>query len=121
MEIKDFNDIRIVAFLADNRPGYIEFALNKNGNYVWRHLEVKENETFSVFHPFPRKILFVTNNENKIAKMQVDINEQKFEQDFPPFKATVTFVDLPQTDKSEYTFMNYEYYDKDGFIIKEFE
>ncbi|MGM0879279.1 MAG: hypothetical protein ACQEWV_32770 [Bacillota bacterium] len=121
LEIKDFDDLRIVAFLANNRPGYIEFTENKKGNYVWRHLEVKENETFSSFHLFPRKIIFVTNNENEIAKMQVDINEQKFEREFIPNKATVTWADLPQTDKNEYTFRNYKYYDKDGIIIKEFE
>ncbi|MGM0867463.1 MAG: hypothetical protein ACQEWF_22640 [Bacillota bacterium] len=121
LEIRDFNDLRIVAILANNRPGYIEFTENKQGNYVWRHLEVKENETFSSFHVSPRKIMFVTNNENEIAKMQVEINEQKFEQEFFQNKATVTWVDLPQTDKNEYTFRNYKYYDKDGIIIKEFE
>ncbi|MFC0274603.1 hypothetical protein ACFFIX_25075 [Metabacillus herbersteinensis] len=118
LEIKDFDDLRIVAFLANNRPGYIEFTENKKGNYVWRHLEVKENETFSSFHISPRKIMFVTNNENEIAKMQVDLNEQKFEREYIPNKATVTWADLPQTDKNEYTFRNYKYYDKDGIIIK---
>ncbi|WP_417899696.1 hypothetical protein ABN702_05240 [Bacillus haimaensis] len=121
LEIKDFDDFRIVGFLANNRPGCIEFTENKKGNYIWRNIEVKENETFSSFHISPRKMMFVTNNENEIAKMQVDINEQKFEREFIPNKATVTWADLPQTDNNEYTFRNYKYYDKDGIIIKKFE
>lgn len=121
LEIKDFDDQRIVAFLANNRPGCMEFTENKKGNYIWRNIEVKENETFSSFHISPRKMMFVTNNENEIAKMQVDINEQKFEREFIPNKATVTWADLPQTDNNEYTFRNYKYYDKDGIIIKKFD
>ncbi|MFE7061987.1 hypothetical protein ACFVAD_07530 [Sutcliffiella sp. NPDC057660] len=121
LEIKDFNDLRIVAFLANNKPGCIEFTENKKGNYIWRNIEVKENETFSSFHISPRKMMFVTNNENEIAKMQVDINEQNFEREFIPNKATVTWADLPQTDNNEYTFRNYKYYDKDGIIIKKFD
>ncbi|WP_156509824.1 hypothetical protein [Rossellomorea aquimaris] len=121
LEIKDFDDLRIVAFLANNKPGYIEFTENKKGNFIWRYIEVKENETFSSFNISPRKMMFVTNNENKIAKLQVDINEQRFKWDFIPNKATVTWADLPQTDNNQYTFRNYKYFNKDGIIIKEFE
>ncbi|TYS59514.1 hypothetical protein FZC76_22040 [Sutcliffiella horikoshii] len=121
LEIKDFDEQRIAAFLANNRPGCIEFTEDKKGNYIWRYIEVNENEEFSFFQISPRKMIFVTNNENEIAKMQVDINGQKFEQEFIPNKATVTWAELPQTDNKEYIFRNYKYFDKDGIIIKKFE
>lgn len=121
LEIKDFNEQRIAAFLANNRPGCIELIEDKKGNYIWRYIEVNENEEFSTFHISPRKMIFVTNNENEIAKMQVDINGRKFEREFILNKATVTWADLPQIDNNEYTFRNYRYYDKDGIIIEKFE
>lgn len=33
LEIKDFNDIRVAAFLSNNSPAYIQFYKNKDGNY----------------------------------------------------------------------------------------
>jgi hypothetical protein len=125
LQVKDFNHLRIVAFLSNNSPGYIEFHKDKDGNYVWKHIEVKHNEPFSSFllhlnRTENPRFMFITNNENEIAKMQVTVNEHKLEQEFLPNQVTVTWVDLPQTDKSEYTFQNYKYYDKDGNLIKEY-
>ena len=65
------------------------------------------------------KMMFVTNDENKISKMQVDINEKTLEQNFTPNQATVTWVDLLQTNKNTYEFRNYKYYDENGNLIKE--
>ncbi|MGJ7922109.1 hypothetical protein [Neobacillus sp. LXY-4] len=121
LKIIDFDNLRIAAFLSNNSPGYIQFDKNKDGNYEWESFEVRDDETFSFFIPDERKYLFVTNNENKIAKMQVSINGQRFEQEFTPDKSTVTWVDLPKNDKREYTYRNYRFYDKDGNIIKEYE
>ncbi len=121
LEIKDFNDLRVVAFLSNNSPGYIQFNKNKDNNYKWNHIEVMDNETFSSFIPDLPMFMFVTNNENEIAKMQVTINGEKLEQEFTPNEATVNWMDLPQTDKNEYTFRNYKYYDKDGNLIEENE
>lgn len=47
--IKDFNDVRIVGFLYNNRPAYIEFYKNNKGNYKWRSIEVRQDETLSSF------------------------------------------------------------------------
>lgn len=80
-----------------------------------------DNETFSSFIPDLPMFMFVTNNENEIAKMQVTINGEKLEQEFTPNEATVNWMDLPQTGKNEYTFRNYKYYDKDGNLIEENE
>ncbi|MBB6454946.1 hypothetical protein HNQ94_003435 [Salirhabdus euzebyi] len=56
--------------------------------------------------------MLVTNNENKIAKMQVDINGTTLEQYFTPYQATVTWVDFPHENINSYEFRNYKYYDK---------
>ncbi len=115
--IKDMNDRRYAGFLSNNNPGYIQFQKNKDGNYRWQHIEVNVNEAFSAFAPEPRLFMIVTNEENKIAKMQVSVNGQEIEQEFTPYKASVTWMFLPKTEKSHYTFQNYKYYDKDGELI----
>ncbi|MFD3768505.1 MULTISPECIES: hypothetical protein [Paenibacillus] len=116
--IKDMNDRRYAGFLSNNNPGYIQFQKNKDGNYRWQHIEVNVNEAFSAFAPEPRLFMIVTNEENKIAKMQVSVNGQEIEQEFTPYKASVTWMFLPKTEKSHYTFQNYKYYDKDGELIR---
>ncbi|MFD2614151.1 hypothetical protein [Paenibacillus gansuensis] len=83
-------------------------------------LPLSDDETFSSFIPdHLRMFMFVTNNQNEIAKMQVIINGWKLEQMFIPYKASVAWVDFPETDNSLYEFQNYKYYDKDGNLIKE--
>ena len=37
LEINDFDDVRIVAFLSNNKPSYIEFNKNEKGKF---HLEI---------------------------------------------------------------------------------
>lgn len=122
--IKDFNDVRIVGFLYNDRPAYIEFYKNKRGNYKWRHIEVRYDETLSSFflvlhNNISPKLMYVSSHQNKITKMQVEVNGQKVEQQFPPNKASITWVDLPQTDKNGYTFRNYKFYDVEGNLIKD--
>lgn len=64
-------------------------------------------------------MMFVTNYDSEIARMQVGVNESTLEQNFTPYQATVTWVDLPKTNKDNYEFRNYKYYDKNGNLIKE--
>lgn len=119
LQINDFDEVRIVSFLSNNSPSYIEFN-KKKGNFAWRYVESRNDESFSMFLPLgSSKILFVTNYENDIAKMQVDINEITVEQYFTPYQATVTWIDLPHTDKDKYEYRNYKYYDENGNEIKE--
>ncbi|MDU0204766.1 MULTISPECIES: hypothetical protein [Paenibacillus] len=120
LEVKDFNDRRVVGFLSNNSPGYIQFRKNEDGNFLWSYIQVSEDEKFSSFIPEHLSMfMIVANNENEIAKMQVSINGQKLEQRFIPYKATVAWVNFPDTDSSQYEFRNYKYYDKDGNLIKE--
>ncbi|PFA62798.1 hypothetical protein CN378_17290 [Bacillus sp. AFS015802] len=121
LEIKDFDEWRYTAFLADHSPGYVEFQKNKNGNYRWKHLEVAEGETFASFDLFDQKLVYVTNDENEIARMEVEINGEKVQRQFTPNKETVTWAELPLNDEQEYTFRNYRYYDQEGNTISEFE
>lgn len=125
LEVKDINDLRVVAILGNNSPGYIEFHKDEAGNYIWRHIEVKNNEPFSSFllhlnRKESPKFMFVTNNQNEIAKMKVTVNGHILEEEFLPNQKTVTWVDLPETDKDDYEFRNYKYYDNDGNLIKEY-
>ncbi|MED4534901.1 hypothetical protein [Metabacillus fastidiosus] len=106
LEIKDFNDVRIVGFLYNNRPAYTEFYRSNIGNYKWRSIEVRQDETLSSFSPLlPNnirpKLMYVSNYENKITQIQVDINGELIEQKFLPNKAKVTWVDFPKTDKTD--------------------
>ena len=118
--VKDFNGIRIVGFLGDNSPAYIEFHKNQKGNYIWRHIEAGNKESFRLFLPLikGKKFMFMANNHNKIAKIQVNVNGETIEQKFTPFTETVTWIDLPQSDTGEYEFLDYKYYDKDGNLIQ---
>ena len=121
LEIKDFNETRIVSMLADNRPGYIEFNKNKKGNYEWRHIEVTNEGTFGFYLPKinkESKIMIVTNPNNNMAKLSVKINNQYIEQLINPIQSSVTWIDLPQTENNEYRFDNYKYFDQNGQLIK---
>ncbi|MFC7062743.1 hypothetical protein [Halobacillus seohaensis] len=120
LKINDFNKVRIVGFLSNSNPSYIEFHKNEEGNYVWKHIESKNDESFSLFLSSVEgsKMMFVTNNNNKIAEMHVEINGNTLERKFTPHKASVTWIDMPQTNKDSYEFRNYKYYDKGGNLIK---
>ena len=49
LEIRDFDDIRMVGFLSDNSPAYIHFIKNKRGNYEWKHIEKSPDQSFASF------------------------------------------------------------------------
>ncbi|RBP00213.1 hypothetical protein [Rossellomorea aquimaris] len=122
VQIDDFDDVRIVGFLANHRPSYIEFVQNDKGNYVWRYIESDQDGTMGMFLPGSlRKIMFVTNDENDIAKMTVDINGKTLEQTFPPYKQSVSWMDLPKSKDGGYEYRNYTFYDKTGSLIEEYE
>ncbi|WP_112180446.1 hypothetical protein [Paraliobacillus zengyii] len=122
LDMKDYDDIRIVGFLSDRDPAYIEFDKNDNGDYVWSYIESDTKKSFSIFYPLTliegSKAIFVTNDESKVARMQVDINGTDLEQTFRPFKASVTWLDLPQTNEDSYEFSDYKYFDKDENLIQ---
>ncbi|MCK5763671.1 MAG: hypothetical protein KAH05_06095, partial [Clostridiales bacterium] len=49
LDMKDFGDDRIVGFLSDETPAYIEFSKNDEGNYSFVYTEMYTNNSFSTF------------------------------------------------------------------------
>ncbi|UJF33455.1 hypothetical protein [Paenibacillus hexagrammi] len=120
LEVRDFDDQRVVGFLSNHRPGCIQFRKNSDGDFDWSFIQVRNNETFSYFIPdhLPMFML-VASPENEIAKIQVRINGQKLEQHVIPHKAAVAWIDFPESEDHHYEFRDYTYYDKDGNLMKE--
>ena len=123
LEIKDFNDARIVAFLSNNNPAYIQFSKNQNDNYERRFIERHTGETFSIFlihlsydGSVNSKLMIVTNQFNNIAKMELEVNKQVIVQEFSINQKSVTWIDLPKDDNLVF---KYKYYDKDGNELTE--
>ncbi|WP_423800797.1 hypothetical protein [Neobacillus sp. SAB-20_R2A] len=123
LEIKDIKKERVVPFLLNNNPGYIQFTKNNRGNYEWNHIEKRENQSFSSFlvhlqgEELPNlKFLFVTNEHNEIAKVELDVNGQVFKQEFKVHESSAAWIDLPKHKSAEY---KYKYYDENGNLIDE--
>lgn len=123
LEIKDISDVRVVGFLSNNNPAYVQFFKNQKGNYEWSHIEKSENQSFATYliqestnRAKFSKFMIVTNQANDIAKMQLGINEQVIEQEFSVNQKSVTWIDLPESQGDTYTF-KYKYYDKEGNLI----
>ncbi len=123
LEIKDIKNERIVPFLINNNPGYIQFTKNKTGNYEWKHIEKKGNQSFASFlvnlqgKELPNlKFLFVINEDNEIAKVELDVNGQVFKKEFKVHESSVAWIDLPKHKSAE---SKYKYYDENGKLIEE--
>jgi hypothetical protein len=123
LEIKDIHDDRVVGFLSNNNPAYIQFFRNKKGNYEWRHIEKSASQSFAsnIIHVSNHeskalKFMIITNQKNNIAKIELGVNEQVIEQEFSVNQKSVTWIDLPESNGETYTF-KYKYYDKDGNLI----
>jgi hypothetical protein len=123
LEIRNIKNERVVPFLINNNPGYIQFTKNKRGNYEWNHIEKKGNQSFASFlvnlqgEELPNlKFLFVTNEDNNIAKVELEVNGQVFKKDFKVHESSVAWIDLPKHKSAEY---NYKYYDENGKLIEE--
>lgn len=72
--------MRLVGFLSNNSPAYIQFKKNADGNYRWEHSRVASGTSFHSFNPsiygYETLFMFVMNAENEVAKMQVDVNRE---------------------------------------------
>lgn len=123
LDISDFHDSRVVGFLSDQRPGYIEFARNSKGNYEWKHIETAHDPVglFMLNNPKEevQKWMVVTHHDNQVAKMQVRINGELLEQTFVPNRADVTYIELPPSEDQSYTFRDYRFYDERGTLLDE--
>lgn len=120
LEIKDIYDERVVGFLSNNSPAYIQFSKNQKGNYEWKHIEKSSYQSFASYIIHASKdeskelqFMIVTNPNHNIAKMELSVNDQVIEQQFHVNRESVTWIDLPESNGNAYTF-KYKYYDKDG-------
>lgn len=120
LEIKDINDIRVVGFLIDNNPAYIQFIKNQQGNYEWKHIEKSSYQSFASFLVRQSKdiskamsFMIVTNPANDIAKIRLQVNEQEILHEFNIHEKSVAWIDLPESKDESYAF-EYEYYDNEG-------
>lgn len=125
--MKDIKNDRVVAFLSNNSPAYIQFSKNHNGDYKWRHIEKHSDTSFTPFlinidngDTKILKFMVVANQENNIAKMQLGVNDQVIEQEFSVNRNFVYWIDLPVSDLKDksYTF-TYKYFDNEGNRISD--
>lgn len=120
LQTDDFNQDRVVSFLADGSPSFIQFKKNDAGDYEWKMIMVESDESFASFSPDmgnERRFLFVKNSESRVAHMKVDVNNQELEQPFKRNQPDVQWLDLPHTEKDSYTYSNYRYYSNEGKLI----
>ena len=125
LEIKDFHDDRVVAFLLNNNPAYIQFTKNPNGDYEWNHIEKRTGQSldsfvFQLSDDEKLRLMIITTAENNIAKMEITVNEQIIEQEFEENEQSVSWIEIPESSDGSYNF-TYQYFDKDGNLIAENE
>ncbi|MBA2175429.1 hypothetical protein H0266_11035 [Halobacillus locisalis] len=122
LQVDDMNQDRVVSFLADGDPSYIQFKKNDDGDYEWKLIMVESDENFASFMPNLRSVnersfLFVKNGESRVSHMKVDVNNQELEQSFQVNQPDVQWMDLPHTDEDSYSYSNHRYYSGEGELI----
>lgn len=125
LEINDINDDRVVGFLSNHNPAYIQFTKNHNGDYQWNHIEKSSGQSFSEFlinvrndHSNELKMMIVTTQENEIAKMQLSVNNQVKEQEFSVNQKRVYWRDIPKSKDNNYAF-EYKFFDNNGNLLSD--
>jgi hypothetical protein len=118
LDIKDIDKDRVVGFLYDNSPAYIHFHKNRKGNYKWNHIEKRPGDSFTLFiiqiqDSDILRFMTITNQENEIAKLKLNVNNQIVERKFKVKERAVYWIDLPKSKDKNYSF-KYEYFDKEG-------
>ncbi|MGM9988253.1 MAG: hypothetical protein ACI35O_13635 [Bacillaceae bacterium] len=128
LKIIDIEDNRMVAFLYNGAPGYIQFLKNEMENYEWKSMEKRDNQTTELFNvnlinestEYSPKLMIVSNYNNNIAKVKIIVNGTVIEKKLAVGEPSVEWVEFPKsTDKSWAA--EYEFYDKDGKRIENSE
>ncbi|MEA3424474.1 MAG: hypothetical protein U9Q80_11850 [Bacillota bacterium] len=118
--MKDFGDDRIVGFLSDETPAYIEFSKNDEGNYIFVYSEMYTNNSFSTFiihfNDSDSIAVVIKNRYNNIAKLELSVNSQVIEQEFNVNQDSLTWIELPHCSNSHRRY-DYRYYDINGMLI----
>lgn len=123
LDIRDINNDRIVGFLSNSSPAYIHFWKNSEGNYKWNHIEKRKNQSFAEYTIYvpnnessDLKLMIVTNQNNEIAKMEINVNGYIIEQNFAVNQKSVIWIDIPQSSDNTYTW-GFKYFDIDGNLL----
>lgn len=121
LEIKDWDKTRVVSFLANSDPAFIQFMKNAKGNFECDSTAMHPGESFALFlinfyEDEIKRFLVVSNQNNEVAKIHLGVNNEKMEFDFIAHKTAVYWIDLPKTSDNSYAF-TYEYYNEEGKLI----
>jgi len=116
LDIKKIEDELFVGFLSNDQPAYIRFIKNEFGLYEMRNIEKRMDESFSMF-AIPEndvlRLMYVTNNQNEIARMELKVNDHVIQKNFSVKESSVSWIELP---KGSYNF-NYKFFNKEGHLI----
>ncbi len=127
LDITDSREERIVSLIFNQNPAYMRLTKNAKGNYQWSHFEVRKGESLSQFgvhmleeDGIPPTMLYVANENNKIAKIRMTVNDEVMEIDIHPNARDVVWVELPKRKGKSYQFY-YTYFDEEGNQIEQYE
>ena len=125
LDITDVREHRIVSLLFNQSPAYAGFTRNDKGDYRWSYFEVRKDESLSQFTTHvldedgaPQKMLYVANEDNKIAEIRMTVNGEVVEIDIRPNAKDVVWVELPRAEEKTYRF-DYAYFDEEGNEIEQ--
>lgn len=127
LEIKDIGEYRVVAYLHNNTDQALTmFQKNAKGNYEWVRSEKQTGEPLAIFNTGllymdvqeGPSFIFVTNPENQVAAVQVDVNGFSEKVELPVGEAAVKWLDIPKSEDGQYDF-TYTYFDQNGNEIEE--
>ncbi|WP_342506898.1 hypothetical protein [Sporosarcina sp. FSL K6-2383] len=127
LDITDVKEHRIVSLLYNQSPAHAGFTRNDKGNYRWSYFEIRKDESLSQFgvhmldqDDIPPTMLYIANENNKVAKIQMTVNDEVMEVDIRPNARDVVWVELPENREKSYQFY-YAYFDEEGNQIEQFE
>lgn len=109
LQMKDYGDNRIVAFLSNNAPSVIVFVRNKKGNYKYQHSETRHSENLSHFvldhgdDKFELLLLSVKNQYSDIHSFSVKVNEDEYDVVFDT-NPNVQWTELKRSNDDSYSF-----------------
>lgn len=104
LEIKDYDEDRIVAFLSGGNPSVIEFEKNGNGNYVNPRSETHGNQALSNFiighigNTDSVIVVSIKNQHSEIMDFSFKANEEIYEVNFDSDGPDVQWTKLKESD-----------------------
>ncbi|BAQ09052.1 hypothetical protein OXB_0580 [Bacillus sp. OxB-1] len=126
LEIKDVEEYRVVTYLHnDTDQALTMFRKDAKGNYEWVRSEKQTGEPLAIFNTGLHmdvqegpSFIFVTNPENQVAAVQVEVNGFSEKIELSVGEAAVKWLDIPKSGEGQYAF-TFTYFDQDGNEIEE--